>query len=102
VLARLREEIVATDFTERAAREQELRRQQRELERLQARLDVRYDDRLDGRIDVATYDRRAKEVKAQEQRIRQRMAETERVVLLPASETIDPMAVTSGAAERFL
>lgn len=61
-----------------------------------------YDDRLDGRIDAATYDRRAKEAKAQEQRIRQRLADAERVALPPASEAIDLMAVTSGAAERFL
>jgi site-specific DNA recombinase len=54
VLEWLQEELVASDLTERAAREQALRREQTELERLQSRLDVLYEDRLDGRIDAST------------------------------------------------
>jgi hypothetical protein len=67
VLTWLQAELVASDCTERAAREREVRGQQRELERLQTRLDVLYDDRLDGRIDAATYDRKAREVREQQQ-----------------------------------
>ena len=44
----LREEVVASDVTEQAARAQTLRRYQMELDRLQTRLDVLYEDRLDG------------------------------------------------------
>ncbi|MGA3097337.1 MAG: recombinase family protein [Bryobacteraceae bacterium] len=101
VLTWLQAELVASDCTERAAREQELRREQRELERLQTRLDVLYDDRLDGRIDAATYDRRATEIREQQQRARQR-ASAGQVALPPASEALDLMVVTSKAAELFL
>jgi len=98
VLTWLQEELVASDCTERTAREQELRRQQRELERPQARLDVLNDDRRDGRIDAAIYDKRAKEVRDQQQRIRQRVSEAQGLVLTLATEALDLMAVTSKAS----
>ena len=73
VLAWLRSELVASDQTERAVREQALRKCQTELQRTQARLDVLYDDRLDGRIDTTTYDKKATETREQQDRLRQKV-----------------------------
>ena len=58
VLAWLQSELVVADRTEQATRVQTERRQQMEIERLQARMEVLYDDRLDGRIDASTYDKK--------------------------------------------
>jgi hypothetical protein len=100
ILDWLQEELVASDISERAAREQALRRDQVELDRLQNRLDVLYEDRLDGRIDAATYDRKAAEVRQQQDRVRRRLAE---VPALPSvSQAVDPIAVAAKAAELFL
>src|ERR1039457_6719183 len=59
VLDWLQAELITSDVNEQAAREQILRRDQAELERLQKRLDVLYDDRLHERIDASTYDKKA-------------------------------------------
>ena len=97
ILDWLQEELVASDISERAAREQALRRDQAERDRLQDRLDVLYEDRLDGRIDAATYDRKAAEVRQQQDRVRRRLAE---VPALPSvSQAVDPIAVAAKAAE---
>jgi hypothetical protein len=55
----LRDELVNSDLTEQAAREQALRRYQADLDRLQNRLDTLYEDRLDGRIDAGRYDQKS-------------------------------------------
>jgi site-specific DNA recombinase len=101
VIEWLREELVASDVTEQAAREQAIRRYRTELERLQARLDVLYDDRLDGRIDASTYDKKAEEIRGQQQRVRTKIAECQSARLAPVTEALDLMSVTSKAAELF-
>jgi len=72
ILEWLNQEMVASDVTERSAREQAQRRDQAELERLQKRLDVLYDDRLDGRIDASMYDQKAAEIREQQEQVRRR------------------------------
>ena len=101
VLEWLQAELVTSDQTEQAAREQALRRQQAELERLQARLDVLYEDRLDQRIDAAMYDQKAGAIRKQQQQVRQRMLSTQATMLPPASQAVDLMALTSKAADLF-
>ena len=102
VLRWLQSELVESDHTERAAREQAVRRQQTELERLHARMDLLYDDRLDGRIDSATYDKKAGEIREQQEQIRQKIRTTEAMMLPPASEAVDLMTLTSRAADLFV
>jgi site-specific DNA recombinase len=72
-----------------------------ELDRLQARLDVLYDDRLDGRIDVITYDKKAEEIRGNQQRVRTRITQCQPVGLAPATKAVDLMSLTSKAADRF-
>jgi len=73
-----------------------------ELERLQARMDVLYEDRLDGRIDATTYDKKAGEVRQQQEQIRQKIRTTEAQLLPSASEAVDLMMLTSKAADLFV
>src|ERR1022692_3963981 len=73
VLDWLQAELITSDVNEQAAREQILRRDQAELERLQKRLDVLYDDRLDERIDASTYDKKAAEIRQQQEGVRRRV-----------------------------
>jgi site-specific DNA recombinase len=101
VLAWLRETVVASDVTDRAARTQTLRRHRMELDRLQARLDVLYDDRLDERIDASTYDKKAAEMRGNQQRVRTKITQCQSAELAPATEAIDLMSLTSKAAELF-
>ncbi|MBZ5596378.1 MAG: recombinase family protein [Acidobacteriia bacterium] len=101
VLEWLRETVVASDVTERAARAQTLGRFQMELDRLQTRLDVLYDDRLDGRIDASTYDKKADEIRGTQQRVRTKIAQCQSAELAPATEAVDLMSLTSNAAELF-
>jgi|ERR1035441_9644206 site-specific DNA recombinase len=102
VLTWLQSELVESDQTEQAARAQVMRRQQMELERLQARADVLYDDRLDGRIDTATFDRKAGAIREQQEHVRQKIRTAEAVKLPPAGEAVDLMRLTSRAADLFV
>jgi hypothetical protein len=89
------------DVTERSARAQTVHRYEMELGRLQARLDVLYDDRLDGRIDVITYDRKAEEIRGNQQRVRTKIAQCQPAAFAPATKAVDLISLTSRAAERF-
>jgi site-specific DNA recombinase len=101
VLEWVREAVVASDVTERSARAQTVHRYEMELGRLQARLDVLYDDRLDGRIDVITYDRKAEEIRGNQQRVQTKITQCQPAALAPATKAVDLMSLTSRAAERF-
>ena len=71
-----------------------------ELGRLQARLDVLYDGWLDGRIDVITYDRKAEEIRRNQQRVRTKITQCQPAALVPATKAVDLMSLTSKAEER--
>jgi site-specific DNA recombinase len=101
VLEWLREAVVASDVTERSARAQAVHRYEMELDRLQARLDVLYDDRLDGRIDVITYDKKADEIRGNQQRVRTKITQCQPAGLAPATKAVDLVSLTSKAADRF-
>ena len=96
----LQAELVASDRSEAAAREQSVRRLQSELDRMQKRLDILYDDRLDGRIDGAKYDEKASEIAADQQQVRTKMSQG-RMGLPPAQEALNLMALTSEGADLF-
>ena len=102
ILHWLREELIASDVSERAAREQTLRRDETELDRIQSRLDVLYDDRLDGRINASTYDKKAGEIRQQKDRLHRRLAEAQSAGLPPLSQVVDFVALTAKTADLFL
>ena len=100
ILAWLQDDLITSDLTQQAAREQALRRYQAELDRLQRRLDTLYDDRLDGRIDGARYDQKAAEIQEDQQRIRAKVSEC-RGTLPPAEAAVNLLALTSRSADLF-
>jgi site-specific DNA recombinase len=102
VLAWLQEELISSDLRERAACEQAMRRDQAELERVERRLEVLYDDRLDGRIDASAYDKRAGEIRQQQDQVRRRMSERQPDRLPPVNQAVDVMALASKAANLFV
>jgi len=63
---------------------------------------VLYDDRLDGRIDASTYDKKAAEIRQQQDRLRCRLAEAQSAALPPVSQAIELIALTAKAAGLFL
>ena len=65
----------ASHVDETQYREEATARLQHEYTRLQRRLDAMYEDRLDGRIDLATFDRKAAEFRAEQDRIQRSLAE---------------------------
>ena len=97
----LRDAVVANDVTEESARAHAVHRYEMELDRLQARLDVLYDDRLDGRIDVITYDKKADEIRVNQQRVRTKITQCQPTGLAPTTTAVDLMSLTSNAADRF-
>jgi len=101
ILAWLPDELLASDLTEQAARDQALRRHQAELDRLQRRLDTLYDDRLDGRIDGDRYDQKAAEIHEEQPRIRAQVSESGGA-LPPAKAAVNLLALTSRAADLFM
>jgi len=102
VLVWLQSEVAESDHTERAARAQTVRREQRDLERTRTRLEILYEDRLDGRIDAATYDKKAEENRQQQERIRQKIRTADAALLPPVHQAVDLMSITSKAADLFL
>ena len=88
-------------MTERQARAQMVRRHEGELNRLQSRLDVLYEDRLDGRIDASTYDKKAEEIRGDQQRIRRKMLECQSAESAPAAQAVELISAISKAAELF-
>ena len=102
VLAWLQSEVLESDKTAGAARDQEIRRQRGELERLQSRLSVLYDDRLDGRIDTELYDAKAGEIRERIQQFRSRIRTAEDSMLLSATEAVNLMALASQTADLFI
>ena len=102
ILDWLQEELVASDVSERAAGEQTVRRDQAEVKRLQDRLEVLYDDRLDARIDAGTYDKKAGEIRQQQDRLRLRLAQAQSAALPPVSQAVDLITLTAKVADLFL
>jgi site-specific DNA recombinase len=98
----LAQELVTKDLTERATHEQDMRRDQAELERLQERLDMIYEDRLDGRIDASTYDQKAAEIRERKERVKRRVSERQGETLPTATQAVELLAVMSKAADLFL
>ena len=97
----LQQELVKSDQKEQVVREQALRRDNRELERLQARLDLLYEDRLDGRISAAEYDQKAGATREQQQRLRHKLLSLRDTALAPAGQAADLMALASKTATCF-
>ena len=102
VLKWLQSELIETDQTEQAARQQELRRVQAESERLQNRLNVLYEDRLDGRIDADMYDKKAADIRVQLAGVQQKIRLLDQAKLPAVAEAVDVVALTSRAADLFL
>jgi len=96
----LQEELTVSDVSERAAREQARWRDLAELDRLQSRPDVLYDDRLDGRIDASTYDRKAGEIRRQQDHLRRRQGPAPEMPSI--GQAVDLIAITAKAADLFL
>ncbi len=61
-----------------------------------------YEDRLDGRIDAVVYDQKAGAIRGQQQALQQKLLSAQDATLLPASQAVDMMALTSRAADLFL
>jgi site-specific DNA recombinase len=102
ILDWLQQQLVASDVSQHAAGEQTVRRDQAEVKRLQDRLEVLYDDRLDARIDASTYDKKAGEIRQQQDRVRLRLAKAQSAALPSVSQAVDLIALTAQAADLFL
>ena len=100
IITWLEADLIAGDRSEQSAREQSVLRLQAELERLKRRLEILYDDRLDGRIDGSKYDEKAREIAADQHRIRTKMRESQGAVV-PAQQAVNLMALLSKGADLF-
>ena len=94
-------ELVDSDEAKRAASADTMRRYQAELSRSNGRLNVLYEDRLDGRIDLETYDRKAAEIRQQQEQLRVKMNELRTTDARSAPEAIDLAALIRGLGDLF-
>jgi site-specific DNA recombinase len=97
----LKNELLKSDQTERAARAQVQRRHQAELAELHRRLNVLYEDRLDARIDVETYDAKAARIERQQDILRQKTRDAAVAAGAPAEEAVNFLVGISEAAASY-
>jgi len=98
----LQEAVAGNDITEREAREREVKRLTEQARRIDGKLDAMYEDRLEGRITPDMYDRKACELRAQANNVRQKIDGIRSAEPAPVQEAVDLMDLTSRAADLFL
>jgi hypothetical protein len=102
VLTWLQEEIVASDRSESAAREQVMARCEEDIRRLEARIETMYLDKLEGRISATFFNEKAAKWRAQQQQLLRKIDELRSATAAPLEAAIDLMALTSRSCELFL
>jgi hypothetical protein len=98
----LEAELAASDQNQAVTLEQAITHAQAELVRSQKRLDVLYEDRLDGRIDGPTYDRKAEEIREQQEQIRRRIEDAEKRLIQRREEMVDLTVLSREVGKLFV
>ncbi len=70
--------------------------------RIDGKVDAMYEDRLEGRITPDMYDRKASDLRAQANNLRQKIDGIRSAEPVPVPEAVDLMDLTSRAADLFL
>ena len=79
-----------------------MKRLTEQARRIDGKLDAMYEDRLEGRITPDMYDRKACELRAQANNVRQKIDGIRSAEPAPVQEAVDLMDLTSRAADLFL
>jgi site-specific DNA recombinase len=95
-------EVLESDRTERATRDQSMKRLQARHEQLQTHLDTMYVDKLEGRITQEFFDRQADTWRREQNAILRRIHDIQTAAPAPIKEAIDGLSLTSRACELFL
>ena len=98
----LEAELAESDQNQAVTLEQTIAHSQAELVRSRNRLNVLYEDRLDGRIDGATYDRKADEIREQQEQIRGRIEDAAKRLVQRREEMLDLTALTTDIGKLFI
>lgn len=102
VLDWLGDAVLESDRTERAAREQTVKRLRTEYERLQARIETMYLDKLDGRIRQEFFDERAAAWRREQATLLRKIQDIQNAAPAPVDQAIDTLRLTSQACQLFL
>ena len=94
--------VLESDQTERAARDQAIKRLRTRYEQLQTRIETMYLDKLNGRIRQEFYDKQADTWRHEQNAILRRIQEIPNTAPAPVDEAIDALRLTTRACEMFL
>jgi site-specific DNA recombinase len=102
ILEWLSDTVLESDRTERAAREQAIKRLRLRYEQIAKRIETMYLDKLDGRITQEFFDRQSAVWRRDQDRILGQIQEIHKSTAAPVEEAIDMLRLTSLASELFL
>ena len=101
VLDWLGEVVLESDRTERATREQAIKRLQTRYDQVEARFEAMYTDKLDGRITQEFFDKQADAWRGEQNVILRRIREIMKAAPAPVDQAIDALRLTSEACQLF-
>ena len=101
ILDWLDDAVLASDRTERAAREDAVRRLQFRYDQIAVRINTMYMDKLDGRITQDFFDEKAGTFRAEQEVLLRKIANIRDSAPAPVDQAIDMLQLTSRAAESF-
>jgi site-specific DNA recombinase len=101
VITWLQREVINNDRHQHTARQATIQRHEEEAKRIEARIETMYLDKLDGKITSSFYEQKAKEWRAQQERVRHTINELRLTTAEPLDEAVNLLDMTSKACETF-
>ncbi|MBI3679046.1 MAG: hypothetical protein HY235_01350 [Acidobacteria bacterium] len=101
ILYWLSAEVLDSDRTERASREQAVKRLQARYDQVEARIETMYVDKIEGRITQAFFDKQAEGWRNEQQAVLRKIEEIQKAAPAPVDQAIDTMRLMSQACHLF-
>jgi len=102
ILEWLADAVLASDRTEQAAREQNIKRLQGDYQRINTRIETLYTDKLDGRITAEFFDQRSATWRSEQDAIQRKIQDIQKATPAPIDEAVNIMQLTSKASELYM
>jgi site-specific DNA recombinase len=102
ILEWLADAVVTSDRTERAAREQAIKKLQTRYDQIQTRIETMYLDKLDGRITQEFFDKQSITLRGEQDGLLRKIQDVQKAALTSIDQAIDTLRLTSRASELFM
>jgi site-specific DNA recombinase len=94
--------VLESDRTERAAREQTIKRLQTQHDQIERRIETMYMDKLDGRVNQEFFDRNSANWRWEQDGLLRKIQDIRKAAPAPIDQAVDLLRLTSSASELFL